>query len=369
MTWRVFANRLNGDGTETGLHPELPATSCPITDALSAPGDMTVTFEPESVDPALFVAWSTAIYAERDGVILGAGIVSGVNADGPKLEVACSGWADYITGMPWVDSPQSFVKTDPGRILAKVWAAAQAKPFGDIALEVPTVDTGRTVGTPATYTTKKGKKVVKDKAQPFVLAQYETADLGATMTTLLGEGALEYIERHRWDGSTIQHALVLASPRVGRRRADVRLVIGENVQVVPSVADSEYASEVLILGAGEGSKKIMARAINAKPGRLRRVFVGNYSTVTRAAQADTLAAQLLRLLAGTADDLEQIVVVDSPAAPVASLTPGDEVLLSGPAGFAGNVSVWLRILSRTWDPIGAPDQVTLDVARADKVGG
>ena len=82
-----------------------------------------------------------------------------------------------------------------------------------------------------------------------------------------------------------------------------------------------------------------------------------------------LAASLLRLLAGTADVIERIVVVDSPAAPVASLTPGDEVLVSGPAGFAGNVSVWLRILGRTWDPIGAPDQVTLDVARADKVGG
>ena len=55
MTWRVFATRLNGDGTETGLHPQLPATTCPITDALSAPGDLSVTFEPESVDPALFV--------------------------------------------------------------------------------------------------------------------------------------------------------------------------------------------------------------------------------------------------------------------------------------------------------------------------
>lgn len=360
MTWRVFAVRLNGDGTETGLHPELPATACPITDALSAPGQLTVTLEPESVDPALFVQWSTAIYAERDGVILGAGIVSDVNAEGPKLLVTCTGWADYLTGMPWVDSPQSYVSTDPGRILAKIWAATQAKPFGNIGLEVPTVATGRTVGTP---------KVGKKAAQPFVLAQYETADLGATQTTLLGEGAMEYIERHWWAGSTIRHALVVASPRVGRRRSDLRLVIGENVQAVPSVSDSEYASEVLILGAGEGPKKIMARAINAKPGRLRRVFVGNYSTVTRAAQADSLAASLLRLLTGTADDLEQIVVVDSPAAPVASLTPGDEVLVSGPAGFAGNVSVWLRILGRTWDPIGAPDQVTLDVARADKVGG
>ena len=360
MTWRVFAVRLNGDGTETGLHPELPATACPITDALSAPGQLTVTLEPESVDPALFVQWSTAIYAERDGVILGAGIVSDVNAEGPKLLVTCTGWADYLTGMPWVDSPQSYVSTDPGRILAKVWQAVQAKPFGNIGLEVPTVATGRTVGTP---------KVGKTAAQPFVLAQYETADLGATQTTLLGEGAMEYIERHWWAGSTIRHALVLASPRVGRRRSDLRLVIGENVQAVPSVSDAEYASEVLILGAGEGPKKVMARAINAAPGRLRRVFVGNYSTVTRTEQATTLAGQLLRLLTGTADDLEQVVVIDSPAAPLASLTPGDEVLVSGPAGAAGDVSVWLRILGRTYDPVAAPDQVTLDVARADKVGG
>lgn len=350
--WRFFALRLNGDGTEVGLHPQLPLTSCQITDPLSAPTEMQAKLSPESGLRSLLVPWSTALYAEKDGAIRAGAIVTKVAAAGPELAVTCTGWSGYIAGMPWVDKAMQFIASDPGPILSMLWATVQAHKHGNLGLAVPSVATGRKVGT---------------KTEKLILAQYATADLSSFMTDLLVAGNLEYLEHHEWDGEQITHRLLVASPRIGRRNPSARLVVGENVIVVPSVDDADYASEVLVLGAGEGTKKVMARSVNPAPPRLRRVWTVNDETITRSAAATDAAQRVLRLLTGTAQDVEQIVVFDSPSAPVDALAPGDEVLLSGPAGWAGDLEVWLRILSRAYDPIASPDQVTLEVARADKV--
>lgn len=362
MIWIV---RLNGDGTETGLRSELPVTSCPIIEPLSAPQQITLTLQPESVDAGLFVPWRTAVYVGSEDQIEAAGIVDidGVTSEDSKLTVKCVGWSGYIAGMPWTDKALSYVKTDPGRILRALWLQVQSHQAGNIGLEVPAIATGTTVGTPAV---KKGK-TVKTAAEPFVLAAYATADLAAAQTTLITEGKIEYRERHWVENGFVHHALLMASPRLGRRNTDVRLVIAENVNVIPSVESAVYASEVLVLGAGDGPKKIQARQVVASPPRLRRVYLHNQETITRAEAADTLAKSLLKLLAGTADDVEKIVVTDGPSARVGQLVPGDEVLLSGDAGWAGEIEVWLRILEREWDAV-APNTVTLTVARADKVG-
>lgn len=378
MGWRFFANRLNGDGTETRLHPELPVTSCTITETLSTPMAMTTTLQPETLPMDVFVPWSTAIYAELDGVIRGAGIIpvtEGVVSDDSTLTVTTVGWPAFIDGLPWVDATKSYIEMDPGHIIPVLWAAAQRHKHGNIGLLVPTINTGRTVGTAATYKTvlkgaaghKKQVKVVDQKAEPFLLARYETANMGDTMATLCQEGQIEYREYHRWHGSAIEHSLVIASPRIGRRLADLRCVIGENVIVVPQVSPAEYASEVVVLGAGDGPKKIIHRSVNPTPSRLRRAVVVNDELVRRKAAAEKRADRLLKMLGGTADDVSQVVVHDGPSARIGALTVGDEFRLSGPAGWAGRVDVWLRILAREWNPIEAPDQVTLTVARADKV--
>ncbi|PFG16271.1 hypothetical protein ATK74_0805 [Propionicimonas paludicola] len=366
----IWLARLNGDGTETGLRTEVPATSCPIVDPLTAPQQITLTLEPESIDVGLFVPWQTAVYVGTEDQILAAGIVdiNGVTSENSKLTVKCVGWSGYIAGMPWTDKALSYVHTDPGKILRAMWLQVQSHHAGNIGLSVPAVSTGTTVGTPAVYgKTKRGKKTVKTAAEPFVLASYATADLAAAQTTLLTEGKIEYRERHWVEGGVVKHALLMASPRLGRRNPDVRLVIGENVTEVPSVDPAQYASEVLVLGAGDGPKKIQSRQLIAAPPRLRRVYLHNQETITRSAAAERLAKSLLKLLAGTADDVEKVVVTDGPSARIGALVPGDEVLLSGDSGWAGPIEVWVRILEREWDEV-APQTVTLTVARADKVG-
>lgn len=378
MGWRFFANRLDGDGTETCLHPELPVTSCSITEALSAPMLLEVGLRPESVPMSIFVPWSTAIYAEEDGVIRAAGIIpveDGVVSADSELAVSATGWSAYLDGMPWANKAKSYIEKDPGHIIPVIWATVQRHRAGNIGLVVPKITTGETVGTPTTYKYvekgaaghKKSVKVVDEKAEPFLLARYATADLGASMATLLQEGRIDYREYHRWVGQDIEHKLVMASPRLGRRLSDLRCVIGENVTMVPQVTPAEYASEVVVLGAGDGTKKIIHRSVNPKPPRLRRAVVVNDETVRRKAGAEKRADRLLKLLGGTADDISQVVVHDGPSARIGALTVGDEFRLSGPAGWAGDVDVWLRIVAREWNPIDAPDQVTLTVARADKV--
>lgn len=210
------------------------------------------------------------------------------------------------------------------------------------------------------------ENVTKD--EPFVLAPYSTTDLGQTFAEVASVGSIDYIERHEWDGDGISHHIDLGFPRLGRRRSDIIFDTGVNVTQVPEVDldVDDYASSVLILAAGEGDKMVRATAETDSPPRLRRVRAIESKGIGRQATADKAAADALKQFGSTFPlDVSQLVIQDSPLAPMGTWELGDEVRLTGHAGWAGNLDLYVRIMEESWDPESSTR--TLTVTRADRV--
>lgn len=361
MGWRFFASTLNGDGTETPLAESLPLTGVQVVDPVSAAPEVVFNLTPEvrrlqrPDGSPLIRARSTMVYAELDGVIRGAGVVASTSAAGHELQVTCRGLSSLIDGEPWTNTTIRYVGADPADVARTIWRYWQSHPRADVALELPDdVHTTGRVGT---------------AEEPVLLANYATADLGEVFFDMLESGPMDFRERHTWEpDGTISHRLVLGSPRLGRRRTDLSFHVGANVVEVPTVGfDQErYASEVLVLGAGEGDKMIRAHARNAAADRLRRCKVIPAKAIGRTPTAQLYAAKWVRNYAGDERDVDELVVADHPVAPLFSWDPGDEVWLSGDSMWGGQLGMWVRVLSTTVSPDRSSTAV-LRVARADRV--
>lgn len=223
-------------------------------------------------------------------------------------------------------------------------------------------------GSPA-KTNAAGNATTQGTDEPWVLDPAETANLGDVLDELATAATLETREETTWgEGNELRHRLRVGRP-LGRRHHNLRLAIGENVWTIPEVTTDagDWASDVVVLGAGEGSRKVRARASLARPGRLRRVHVHSDAGLTRTAAAQAAADRLLRTLAAPPDAVASLTLLDSPSAPLSVIAPGDDVLVQGFAGWGGTLEVWVRVLSIEWDPVAAPDTATLDVIPVGKV--
>ena len=358
--WQYIATTVRGDGTESLLAASLPLTGVSLVDPVSAAPELSFDLTPEirrlqrPDGRPLIRARSTAVYAILDGVIRGGGIVSRTNADGESLKVLCSGFVSLIDGEPWTNSTIKYVGVDPADVIRTIWRYWQMHPLANIPLQIPAdLRTGAKVGT---------------TAEPVLLANYATADLGELFFDMLEAGAIDFRERHWWvDDDTIGHRLDMGSPRLGRRRTDISFRVGTNV-LVPSVGfDQErYASEVLVLGAGEGDKMIRAHAYNPNADRIRRCKALPSKGIGRTPTAQLFANKWVQNFMGDERDVEELVVLNHPVAPLFSWDPGDEVWLSGDSMWGGQIGMWVRILSTTVTPDKSATAL-LKVARADKV--
>lgn len=119
MAWTFMATRLNGDGTEDHLDPEVPLQDVTITEYRNAPTTIAAKIEPEVVDledvdgnPVL-TKWSTMIYAEKDDEIRAGGILvdDAIEPDTASQTLDFMGMAGYPNGQPyteadtWPDNP------------------------------------------------------------------------------------------------------------------------------------------------------------------------------------------------------------------------------------------------------------------------
>ena len=369
--WAFWANRANGDGTESLVAADLPLSGVRIVDALSAPCTLAFTLTPEVMrlkderGRPVLRAWSTIVYAELDGVIRGAGIVARTSASEHELSVECGGFPTYLDGLPWTNTTKTLYQADPAAVARMIWAYAQAHPQGNLGVRLVPDD----LATPA----RVGVKTTGENAtdEPVLLANYATADLGRTFVEMLEAGSIDYREVHRWDESApsgVAHELVMGYPRLGRRRTDIAFQVGVNVAEIPDVefdAD-DYASEILLLGAGEGDKMVRAHARLTDPGdRLRKVRVVAAKHIGRQASANAAAQSRAKLANVDGAEVEKLAVRDHPLAPLGSWEAGDEVHLSGEALWGGELDMWVRILSTEWSP--DTPAAALSVIRADRI--
>ena len=360
--WQYFATRLHGDGTESIIGTDIPFTDAEPRRTLSGPDDFGsptlpvefARFRGEDGRP-LFLPWSTAVYAEKDGIIRAGGIVTDREAEGQRLSLVVEGFTAYPHGMPF-GGRENYVQADPLDIVRDIWGHLQAQPGGDLGMTVDGVSSPVRIGTE--------KDDEDESAGPFRLNYFSTHDLGRTIDDLAEDTPFDYAEEHFWDGGTVGHRLRLGYPTLGRRRHDLRFVVGENVSE-PSVGVSDdYASEVLFLGAGEGSKMVNAQALR-ETGRLRRVAVVSDDTVTSGKRAQSLAERELAVRLGE-DDVAQVEVLPHENAPIGAWSVGDEIrLLGSGSGWAGDLDIWVRVLDYTYAT--ATDSVTVSVRRAERV--
>lgn len=397
MAWRYLATRLNGDGTETFLSYDVPLGDVALVDDLSGPGGVSGILTPEqehligSDGVPVFQPWSTAIYAEKDGSIRAGAILADLGENGPKLDVEAVGFNGYLNGQPYTFDAY-WMQADPLDLARHLWEHKQEAVGGNLGIQLDSTTSPVRVGLPESPV-KWGNVTAEmwdqlkalgwrgDPAdgeeqlhQPagqepagglYRLSWWVNHDLGKEFNDLALNTPFDYVVEHTWEGDRIAHRLRLGYPHLGSRRTDLRFVVGENVTIPPAVdySGEDYASEVVVLGAGEGRQMVRGSASRAT-GRLHRGVVVQDKTITSESAARAAAERELQERLGDAD-ISELTVVDHPHAPLGAVQVGDEIYVQSPKGWTRDLNLWVRVLSIRIEP--AKDTSTLTVARVEKV--
>lgn len=297
-------------------------------------------------DLSILRPWHVSIYAEDPaGQIRGGGFLPPVDYTDRGVVIDCIGRAGYPHGMPWTADDRESVNGDPLAITRIIWQHLQDQPGGDIRMQVDTTSSPVRVGT---------------SAEPFALRWHETFDLGRVIDDLATQTPFDYVERTEWDatGTRLEHRLELGYPTLGSRRTDISFEIGVNATSVPDLTadEDDYASEIIMLGAGEGAARPRAAA-SRPPTGVRRVLVETDDaeksrTVLAARARDRLAA------ATGAGEITQLEVDDHPHALLGSFGVGDEIRVTGHQGLV-DIDRWVRIVEQTESPGTGTQTLTL----------
>jgi hypothetical protein len=380
MSWRYIAARLNGDGTETIVHPEVPlGDDTTIKLANNAPTELSGSISPEVLDLVdingrpLIERWSTAIYAEADGEIRGGGIVVDDGVESDTLKLDCMGFAGYPNGQPyteansWPPNPYPVNGIEPTDLIREVWRHLQAQTRGNLNVNIDSLRTGLLVGkmvAQGEFDTENGP--LSFEYTPLMLRWFETFDLGDAISNIVENTPLEFWEEHSWndDETQVEHYIRMAYPRRGARRQDHRFVVGENIESVAlEIADTEYADTVMAVGAGEGIVMPRAVVFRDEETRIRRCVY--LEDKTRKTEASVAVAARTELAAHVGVDVISSVTVKPDAvSDLIGLQPGDEVRLMGDSAYR-DIDMWVRIEAKTITP--SKNGLSFDLTRADNL--
>ncbi len=374
--WRYFATRLDGDGGETMLDPDLPLEDVTIEDTLSGDNALSGKISPvysrllgPDGEPVMS-EWSTAIYAEYDGDIRAGSILTHTGFDGPEWGLECVGFTGYGRDMPYVGNGYKGIKVDPLDVVRTIWNHIQNQPGGDIGLEWDDTTSPERIGTElkqVDFDTQSGP--VSFESGPYKLNWYTNHDLQGDVDDLATETPFDYHEKHSWNSDdTIRHFVKIGYPSLGRRRTDLRFVFGVNIfDPVQVERDGDlYASGTLVLGAGEGAGMMMAlrEPIIRPGGRLRRVAVVVDDTIKSKKKA-IARAEAENQWRSRLDDIDTVVVRDHPHANLGSVQVGDEIRIEGQGDWV-DVDLWVRVLSIAYQPANG-NVAEYRIARTDKL--
>lgn len=349
---RYLAQRV---GTGEWLHRDLPLSGVEQTRALSGPGTISASIDPElrqtwhSDRLRILEDWATIVYvAHDDGQIVNAGIVvPPTGYEGSATTLTCAGFASYPHGYYYDDmrtwgprvgsgtaTNPEVPQPDPLQIVRDHWAWIQAQADSDLGVQV--------VGT-ASSTARVGSY-----EEPYRLRFWENPDLGSEIDTLADGTPFDYVEEHTWanaEHTDVNHRIRLGWPRLGRRRNDLRFADGENIdRAVPASTVDEFANDVLGIGNGEGRKMVRSRS-TVRDGRLRRTKILTDKTATQA-RMDRRVRLHRERLAQTLD-ITSVEIADHPNARISAIDPGDDIYVQAEIPSYGDVAMWVRVLGIT----------------------
>lgn len=376
--WQYVVSRLNGNGTETVLEWDVPMDGTVLTSTLSGPDAFGGTIHPELAGlkardgQPLIKPWNTAVYSLLDGRVRNGCIITDTKARGDQLVMDGVGFSGYLSGMPYL-TDKTFAGSDPMDVVRHIWSYTQGFKRGNIGMRVDDTTSKR----------RLGKKIKKDgdgdgtageangisPDLALVLSWQNTHDLGKVIDDLAAFTPFDYREDHYLESnSTFTHHLHLGTPTIGGRKTNLRFVVGENVILLPDTVDegTDYADEVLVLGAGEGKKMVRKHLPRTTETRLRRPTVVSDRSLTTQAMVDQAAKIELARRLGL-PEISEIRLIEHPNAPLGAVAPGDEILLqTGSEGWQGDLAMWCRVLEVTTRPeeTGA---ISLSIARVEGV--
>lgn len=369
--WRYILQAIDGSGTPGAiLHPELPLSDVSITTALNATDELTGSITPfDKAISGMLTEWGCCVWAEADGQIRGGGILVHTETVGSALNLEFMGLHGYAYGLPYTDlTSYNGVGIDPLDGYRQIWSHIQSQAGGNIGLTIPDTKTGLKIGVALAqgqFDTVNGPLTYE--SGPYALNYWDTHDLGKSIDDLAADTPFEFREVHEWSGDTIVHSMDLAYPRFKNRATSVRFVVGENVILQPTVTKEGdvWASELELLGAGEGRTIVRGYATLPRGARLRRVAVVEDKTIKSFATANTRAYNLLKARVEIGD-ITTFTVLNHQLAPMGSVLPGDEIFLSLDYDWQEGEGFWVRIQSVGFSPDEGSNYV-LTVVRSDKV--
>lgn len=212
---------------------------------------------------------------------------------------------------------------------------------------------------------KGGQLFKRFDGEFYQLLWWEHTDIGDEINQLAKETPFDYHMTHEWSNENkddVVSTLNIGYPRLGRRQFNLRFVEGENVTETLVVGNpDDYANEVVILGAGEGRRRIRTRKPSREPGRLRRPTVLEDKSVKSESRARELADFELNMRNKT-EEVAEVTVLDHPHAPLGSFGVGDDILVQARIGWS-DTAVWSRITDYTHR--GPENTIQLKLARSD----
>lgn len=401
------------------LHYDLPIQGEP-TKELSGTGSLRATLSPDegllrgSDGRLLLEPWNTAIYVEDDGQIRWGGLLTDMAWEGPRWEIAASGFTTYPHGQPYSDEYIG-VKVDPADIVRHIWAHLQGFPNGNLGVSV-TGSTSKLIGTDSDIR-RDAAKVVEDAAKKVLEAArasldaarqrdapdseidaleaardaaeadhdkksdarqalddlvredggsyrlnwWDNPDCGGEIQALSRETPFEWVEQHTWnaDRTGIAHRVVIGDT-IGARRDGLRFEQGTNVTaVVPYELDGlDIATEIIGIGAGEGKQALRSTAAVNTKGQLRRARMLEMKDVRDKNRLEAETRYELALSGGQ-PLATRITVTNHPHARFGAWDVGDVVALHADVPWLGQSVTWQRIVS--WQMV-SPTSAVVDLA-------
>lgn len=382
---RVIAQDIR---TGTWLHWDLEVHDLAITWTLSGPTLISGSFPVEIRDlrDLGLEAWGTWLYVEEDGIIRAAGILQPAGVDeNETLTLDAVGISGYPKGIPYMQSftlsgtdPTSGeagigLGLDPADIVRDIWAEVQYYPGGNLGVTVQGSTPVR-LGTPKQEVSFDAEnpdtgetEQVDFTAGPYsALDWFENADCGSEIEKLAKDTPFDFVERCSWnaDRTAVTKWIDLEHPRIGRRLTEVRFAQEENLAVAvgPEEPDDRFASEVIVLGRGEGSSRVRGRYASPVPNRLRRVHVVDDKTVSTNTEANNRAYTELADRQALQDITELTALARHDNASLGEYAVGDDVLVDADVPWHGRIRLWQRVLGITYSP--DTEMVKLDLRSA-----
>jgi hypothetical protein len=213
------------------------------------------------------------------------------------------------------------------------------------------------------------KQAESGDIEPYVINWWDVKSCGDVIDDAIKACPADYIEQYRWNTprTFVYQSILVAQPRLGRRREDLRFVTGENIVEPPEMAADYdgFATMVIGIGAGEGSAALRETAEIVAPGVLRKPYVYRNSKITDREELKRIVAQQLTLRSTfDGQEITRIVVTAShDNAKFGAYNVGDDIYVQVQVPHWGWVQQWGRIISMTL--AREDDLVELQLRRSD----